>query len=125
MLTLKTKDGRLEFGPGDTIQGMAGWQLDVPPKKIQLFLMWYTMGKGDEDACVVEECEIVTRSSREEKPFSFDLPDRPYSFEGKLIALQWTLELVTHDPDEVHRLDFMVSPWVKQVELDKDDDDDD
>jgi len=125
MLTIKTKDDRLDFGPGDKVEGIAGWQLDVPPDRIRLFLMWYTVGKGDEDACIVEEIEIETRSSHKEKPFSFTLPDRPYSFEGTLIALQWALELVTEDPDEVRRIEIMVSPWVKKVVLNGGDGDDD
>jgi len=125
MLNLKTKDDRLEYGPGDTIEGRASWRLDSSPKKAQLFLMWFTMGKGDEDSYIVDECELTASGSEEEKPFSFKLPDRPYSFEGKLISLQWTLELVTHDPDEVYRKDFMLSPWVEQVVLNKGDDDDD
>ena len=123
MLTLKTKGGQLDFGPGNTIEGVAGWQLDETPDSAQLFLMWYTVGKGDEDAAIAGELSFDTKESNQEIPFSFQLQESPYSFEGKLIALQWCLEVVTKDPDEVMRIDIMVSPWVKQVVLDKGGDD--
>jgi len=119
MLSLMTKDGRLEFGPLGTIEGTAGWNLNEHPEDVRLFLMWYTMGKGDEDAAIVDEMNIETGSVNGERPFSFRLPDRPYSFEGKLIALQWALELVVKDPYEVFRLDIMVSPWVKKLVLEE------
>ena len=125
MLTLNTKDGRLEFGPGGTVEGVAGWDLQDQPDSVRLFLMWYTMGKGDEDASVVDELRFDVDSKRKEEPFSFKIPTSPYSFEGRLISLQWAIELVTEDPDEVIRLDIMVSPWVKLLVLDKGDVQDD
>jgi len=45
------------------------------------------------------------------------LPAAPYSFAGKLIALRWALELVVDHGRDVARIDLLVSPWVKQVEL--------
>jgi len=125
MLTLKTKENRLEFGPGGTIEGVAGWQLQEHPQSVRLFLMWYTMGKGDEDASVVDEVQFDIGGSSHEEPFSFKIPVSPYSFEGKLISLQWTIELVTRKPNDVIRLDIMVSPWVKQLVLDKGDEEED
>ncbi len=117
MLSIKTKDGRLEFGPGGAVEGVAGWQLQKQPESAHVYLMWYTIGKGDEDIGIVDEREFNVESGRQEHPFSFQLPDRPYSFEGALISLQWAIELVTDDPTEVERLDIMVSPWVKKVVL--------
>lgn len=117
MLTVKTKDGRAEFGPLDTIEGTASWNLQERPERVRLFLMWYTMGKGDEDVAIVDEIEFDGAGSDEERPFSLKLPDQPYSFEGQLISLQWVLEMLTEDPDEVTRLDIMVSPWVEKVVL--------
>ncbi len=117
MLTLKTKEGRLDFGPGGVVEGVAGWSVNDRPESVQLFLMWYTIGKGDEDAGIVEELALDVQSSQEEQSFKFTLPDRPYSFEGALIALQWAIELVTKDPDEVARIEIIVSPWVEKVVL--------
>lgn len=117
MLKLTTKDGRLEFGPLDTIEGRAVWKLKDRPDRVRLFLMWYTMGKGDEDAGIVDEIEFDGADIDEDRPFSLKLPDQPYSFEGQLISLQWVLELVSSGPDEVMRLDIMMSPWVEKVVL--------
>ena len=121
MLAIKTKDDRLEFSPCGTVEGIAEWKLRDKPDHVRLFLMWYTLGKGDEDAAIVDEIELNVSGSSGEQPFSFQLPNEPYSFDGQLISLQWALEIVSDDPDEVYRLDIVVSPWVEKVTLPADD----
>lgn len=117
MLSIRIKDGQDAFGPGDTIEGTASWQLTEEPESVRLYLIWYTEGKGDEDTAIVDQVEIALGVSRGEKPFSMKLPEGPYSFEGKLIALHWALELVTDKPFNVERTKIMLSPWVKKVIL--------
>jgi hypothetical protein len=82
---------------------------------VQLYLLWYTEGKGDEDTAIVEQLELAAGELRGDVRFSVKLPEGPYSFEGRYISLQWALELVTKDPFNVVRENIMVSPWVKKV----------
>ncbi len=123
MLSIKIKDDQAAFGPGDTIEGIASWRLTEDPEHVRLYLIWYTEGKGDEDTAIVDHIELAGAERQGEKPFSIALPEGPYSFEGKLIALQWALELVSLDPVHVERTTIMVSPWVKKVILDTSEDD--
>ena len=43
------RDGRRNFRGGETVEGVAGWRLEKPPKSVELRLFWFTRGKGTED----------------------------------------------------------------------------
>lgn len=117
MLILETKDNARGFAPGQAVEGRVGWQEDHAPKNAVLRLFWYTEGKGTQDVGVAAELELPGHLPAHEEPFAFTLPEAPYSFSGKLIALRWALELVLHGGKNVTRLELLVSPWVKEAEL--------
>ena len=48
-LKILMRDERRNFRPGETVEGVAGWRLDKPPKMVELRLFWFTRGKGTED----------------------------------------------------------------------------
>lgn len=99
------------------MEGTIGWQLPEPPKNAQLFLLWHTIGKGDEDLVVVKEVNFDQQSPAHEATFQIRLPDSPYSFEGHLISLQWTIEFTINNGEVANRVDILVSPWVTPVVL--------
>ena len=115
-LTLRLNQDPATLVPGQVIDGVAGWQLDSPPKLAMLRLFWYTEGRGTQDVGIVEELALPC-SANCEGTFRFTLPDAPYSFRGSLITLRWAIELVLNKGRDVARIELIVSPWVEQVTL--------
>ena len=53
-LSIQLESDKTAFQPGDRVAGTASWQLEDQPKEVELRLLWYTQGKGDEDAGLAE-----------------------------------------------------------------------
>jgi len=105
------------FSPRETIRGVCEWNLDTNPRRLDLSLFWYTMGKGTRDVGVVESVPFEDPGAYGSKEFSFTLPDGPYSFSGKLISLIWAVELTCAPGSETTRCEIMLSPTGKEVLL--------
>jgi hypothetical protein len=116
-LTLSTGDGRTQFSPGEQIDVTAEWQLERRPEAVEARLVWYTRGKGDTDVCIVETQRFDTPQPFQTANCRFQLPAAPYSFSGKLISLIWAIELVVEPGGESQRLDIVVAPDGREVEL--------
>jgi hypothetical protein len=110
-------DQRRNFRPGETLEGVAGWRLDKPPKSIELRLFWFTRGKGTEDAGVVDQARFEAPQLEEGRRFSLTLPAGPFSFSGQLISLIWALELVVEPGDHSTRVDLVMSPSGEEILL--------
>jgi hypothetical protein len=115
-LEIKTRDDRTHFLPGEVLVGEARWWLDAPGE-IQLRLFWRTSGKGTKDVKVVERINFDNPKRAEDRAFSLQLPDGPYSFSGKLISLVWALELVVTPTNETERLEIIISPTNSEILL--------
>jgi hypothetical protein len=107
-LKIQLAAGRMAFDPGEELTGTAAWKLDKPPRSVELRLLWFTRGQGEEDACVVE-------TVRFDHPIQDD--SRPCSFSGKLILLVWALELVVEPSKENARQEITLAPGAKPVQL--------
>jgi hypothetical protein len=118
MLRIETANGVKEYVPGQAIAGTVAWRLESVPKDVELRLFWYTEGKGTQDTETIEVEHFVDAQAVESRPFSFTLPEAPYSFSGTLISLRWAIELIVDGDKMVERLDILVSPWVTEVKLD-------
>jgi hypothetical protein len=103
-LKIATRDNRTVFRPGEEIAGAAGWKLERAPQSISVNLLWRTEGKGDSDSAIV-------------RSVSFEAPEAPVSFSGKLISLIWSLELVVLPGDESARIDLVLSPVGQEILL--------
>ncbi len=102
--------------PGETIAGTVTWkagQVDA----IRINLIWYTQGKGDMDHHTVESQSVPHPSSFGSHRFSFNLPESPYSFSGKLLSLIWAVEVFLEPSDESDRREFTLSPNGREVVL--------
>jgi len=88
------------YQPGETLSGE--YQLDsiLPSqiKVIEVSVLWYSEGKGDEDLAVHD----FQRLAREEgdwidtgRPgrFSTTLPNSPLSYEGLIVKLRWCVRV--------------------------------
>jgi hypothetical protein len=110
-------EDRVSFYPGDTMTGTVSWNLDEPPRVVELRLFWRTEGKGDQDLEIAGVVRYENPSQRDEEAFEFALPDGPCSFSGKLISLIWALELVALPSEETERLEFFMSPTGEEILL--------
>ena len=116
-LKILLRDERLNFRPDETIEGVAGWRLDQPPKSVELRLLWFTRGKGTEDVGVVNSMNFPSPQIEEGRKFSFTLPQDPWSFSGQLISVIWALELVAQPGNHSTRLEIIVSPTGHEIQL--------
>ena len=103
------QDNRTAFEPGVTIAGVASWQVDHV-KSIEVRLFWYTSGVGTRDAQVIESKPLANPLPMGQTRFSFQLPNEPYSFSGKLVSLTWAVELVVEPGDHSTRAEFVMAP---------------
>jgi hypothetical protein len=116
-LQITLSDSRRAFQPGDEISGAVSWNLASLKKSPELRLFWFTRGKGTEDAGIVETLRFEPPSADDSRPFRFRLPDSPHSFSGTLISLTWALELVAPPAKDVARVEFVLAPGGKELEL--------
>ncbi|UCE50589.1 MAG: hypothetical protein JSW47_10580 [Phycisphaerales bacterium] len=84
---------------------------------MELRLLWYTQGKGDEDAGLAETMTFEPQGLADQRSFRFTLPDGPYSFCGSLISLTWALELSAWPGDVCERKEITVTPTGQEVLL--------
>jgi hypothetical protein len=106
---------KTSYRPGDVVTGATRWRLDKPIKKLELRLIWYTEGKGDEDAGLAESQVVERPGLADRSSFQFVLPNGPYSFSGTLISLTWALEVVVGDVCE--RQVITVTPTGREILL--------
>ncbi|MFP4379892.1 MAG: hypothetical protein ACLFUS_05245 [Candidatus Sumerlaeia bacterium] len=106
------KDG---YQPGEELRGRVDWQMEEPPKKARLSLLWYTEGKGTQDVEVVWEKEWDNAMPLGQETFSLRLPEGPFSWHGRLVTIRWALELLV--AKEVCRQDITISPDGEAVSM--------
>lgn len=116
-LKILLRDERVNYRPGETIEGVAGWRLDQVPKNVELRLFWFTRGKGTEDVGVVNKMSFPAPQMEEGRTFSFPLPPEPWSFSGQLVSLIWALELVVEPGSQSTRLEFILAPDGREIQL--------
>lgn len=116
-LRIEIDRGQTEFLPAAKLRGTAYWSLHEPADKIEIRLFWYTTGKGDQDIEIAAKHEVSAPGQHGQKDFSFDLPEYPYSFSGKLISLIWALELVALPGEDSARTGIILSPTGREISL--------
>lgn len=109
-IRLGVRGGRRQFRPGEVIEGVAGWSLARAPRLAAVRLLWFTSGKGTRDVEVVEAVDFPAPTREMVQPFRFTLPEGPVSFEGRLVALHWALELVLEPGHDAVRWEFALTP---------------
>ena len=105
-----------QFRPFNEVRGTANWQLGARPKSLELRLFWFTSGRGNADAGVVE-VKSLDPSTYGQAAFSFTLPGAPYSLSGSLITIQWALELVAKPGRQLALKELICAPSGVPLEL--------
>lgn len=116
-LVIQIHDNQTAFSPRDRITGEVSWQLDTQPRNVELRLVWGTGGRGNLDFCIVETMSFSNPQPTETRPFSFTLPEGPYSFTGKFITLTWALELAIEPGRQLVGQEITVAPGGREVVL--------
>jgi hypothetical protein len=116
-LTLETDEQRTAFAPGHLIRGVAGWELDAPPAWVELRLFWRTTGRGDSNLAVAATQRWEQPPAVDAQLFAITAPLGPLSFSGKLICLQWGLELVPAKGKDAARIDLVIAPELRELDL--------
>lgn len=114
-LAIDIEQMQTAFLPGQRISGTASWMSPKTPKRAALRLIWFTQGRGTEDAGIIDSREFDLPQATDERPFEFCLPVGPYSFSGSLISLTWALELEVDR--ECERTEIIVSPTGEEIRL--------
>lgn len=109
---------RTAFAPGDRIRGEASWT-DLPPgtASLEVRLIWYTLGKGDRDFDVVAAMEIAAPAPVGKQEFAFATPQYPYSFSGKLVSLQWAIEVIALPDESAEQATIVIGPARREQEI--------
>jgi hypothetical protein len=100
LVSIKIDNRQAAHSPGDTLSGE--YQIDAVEaaelSAVELSVLWYTEGKGDEDLGVhhferrTDEDDDATPLT-ELRKFSVTLPNSPLSYEGVLIKVRWCVRV--------------------------------
>ena len=105
VLSLYLEGNRPVYQPGDTLSGeyhVEGLKPDEPCK-LEISIVWYTEGQGDEDLAV----HYFERLNMAEQPqidlgrpqrFSAVLPSSPLSYQGLIVKIHWCARLRLYLP---------------------------
>jgi hypothetical protein len=118
-LQVELADGKTKYRPGEAVEGVAFWELDAPPKSVEVRLFWRTEGKGTNDVQIVQAFPEPGNGQRDRRPFRFLLPPGPYSVSGTLVSIVWGVELVTEPSGESASVEITVSPTGEEIRLQK------
>jgi hypothetical protein len=116
-LTIELEQNQSAYRPGDVVAGTAHWHLQDDPQKVECRLIWYTQGKGDQDAGLGEVLVFEQPGPVDHRVFRFTLPNGPYSFSGTLISLTWAVELTVSPGDLCERKEITVAPTGHEILL--------
>lgn len=95
-VVLHLEGGRRHYKPGEILAGeyrllnIANGDLEA----VELSVLWYTQGKGDEDLGVHLFTRLASADgdrldTRPAGRFSTELPNSPLSYEGVLVQIRW------------------------------------
>ena len=100
-----------KFQPGEKITGKVEWlELPEESESLEVRLIWFTVGKGDQDAQFVDAVEIAAVESSGQTNFAFSAPHRPNSFSGDLVAVQWAVEVIVFPQRDAEQTTLSIIP---------------
>lgn len=118
-LFIATADGRTDFSPGQRVKFTATWDIDASVQWLEARLFWRTSGKGTQSGEVVASHRFDHPSPKECRPLELILPQSPYSFSGRLISIEWFIELVVMPDEKSTALPIVIAPGGREVRCDQ------
>lgn len=114
---LELADSKTRYRPGETIEGVAFWELAQAPQWIEVRLFWQTRGKGTVDLEAVRVQRFTDIALQDRRPFRLALPAGPFSVSGKLVSIVWGIEVVSEPHGESANVELVVSPTGEEIRL--------
>ncbi len=118
MITINLDKKSNNFRPGEVIAGSVSW-VDLPAStlRIDVRLIWYTVGKGSRDLEVVVNRSVAKPAAEGQQSFEFAAPARPNSFSGTLLSLLWAIEVISFPDQEAEQLEISITPAESEIVL--------
>lgn len=117
MLKINLSDPHPSFSPGQQIPVKLEWSLEKPTEKIELRLVWNTVGKGDQDLSVEQTWRYLEPRPEDYRTEMITLPEGPYSCSGKLLSVVWAFELIEFPSADSTRVEFTLGPGGREARL--------
>ncbi|HEX3871084.1 MAG TPA: hypothetical protein VHV77_11640 [Pirellulales bacterium] len=132
VITIQFDDDRRVYQPGETLSGHfhVASISTAEPQVIELSVLWYTEGQGDEDLAVhyfqrfAAEAETMA-DLRRTQSFNTTLPNSPLSYDGILVRIYWCVrvrlfmargkEVVTEEPFRLGDVPAAPVPLLEEV----------
>lgn len=105
------------YRPGENVSGRAIWSHAGEPRSVVVRLYWTTSGRGTTDTEVAAEVAAPSATDAGEFRFSLAVPPAPPSFSGKLISLEWGVELLVEPGERAIQVAIVVSPTGGEIRL--------
>jgi hypothetical protein len=99
-IVISLEGDRHDFQPGDTLAAqysISGFE-QVEPKSLEVSVLWYTEGKGDEDLGVhyfdrVTYDDAAFARFQHPQRLTTVLPKSPLSYEGVILKIRWCIRV--------------------------------
>lgn len=99
-VTVRLDDNGRVYHPGESLEGeyLLRSVASGDVKAIEVSVLWYSEGKGDEDLAVHEFSRLDVEGGDWIDPhrpgrFSTKLPNSPLSYEGMIVKLRWCVRV--------------------------------
>jgi len=116
-ISIKLKDGKISYHPGEKISGELEWDLTQEVQDIAINIFWYSEGMGEQDS-EISETEIIKSPIKSDKQsFEMELPMAPYTYSGNITSLKWAIEATTLEDKVKDIKEFSMTPGNKEIVL--------
>jgi hypothetical protein len=99
-VTIRFDGNQRVFAPGEQLSGYCRWEVEPKSdaRRVELSVLWYTEGKGEEDFgvhyfdgfSIADDDEGTSENFRR---FSTVLPNSPLSYDGSLVRICWCVRV--------------------------------
>jgi hypothetical protein len=99
-IIIRLDDSGRAYSPGETLSGQYRIEAteDRPAQAVEVSVLWYSEGKGDEDLAIHEfwrKDADAGDSGHPRRPdrFSTILPQSPLSYDGQIVKIRWCVRV--------------------------------
>lgn len=109
-IDIRLPDHRRQRIPGETIDIEVAWTSGQPVEEVEVRLLWRTQGRGDEEEGVVASERWPAAGTSGDRELEFRLPAGPWSYEGELLTIRWSVDAVVWPSGEHAEAEITLSP---------------
>ena len=116
-LQIELPESTPAYEPGRDLLGTVSWNVPQPVAKLELHLLWYTLGIGEQDSRVVETLQWESLPPQGERHFEIRLPRAPYSLQADNLTIRWALEANLQPGRHSARRELTIAPGRAELKL--------